>query len=236
MTDEKYRDVGGYDLDAGSEDSGLEVVQTGYTKYRRPDEPDPEEEAARLRKAKRAMVITVVAIAAVAAFTLWMSFGRANPTDEEKLQQIASLNEATYLFAQEDTSAIGMIQRRFPTVGDMLPFTDGVVVRYLFLNYPAEIWVGVCNLQESAADAYSLLLQETDPELNDAWRSQSSFERGQTAITQVVGHGQRNYFFRDSNMIVWIASDSLTAPYALQATLNTNLREWIDSVRLGGGF
>jgi len=235
MTEKKYREAGGYDLDAELE-GGLEVVQTGYTKYRRPDEPDPEEEAANLRKAKRTLLITAVIIAAAAVFTIWLSFGRVAPTDEERLQQIASLDEATYLFAQEDTSAIGMIQRRFPDVGDMLPFTDGVVVRYLFLNYPAEVWVGICNLQESAAEAYSLLLEGTDPERYEAWRNQSSFVRGQTAITQVVGRGQRNYFFRESNMVVWVSSDSITAPHVLQATLNTNLRDWLDSVRLGGGF
>ena len=119
-------------------------------------------------------------------------------------------------------------------MGDQLPFTDGVVVRYLFLNYPVEIWVGICTLQELAADAYSLLLQETDPDQNPNWRSQSNSVRGTTAITQSVGRGQRSYFYRDSNMIVWIAADSLTAPFALQATLNTNLRDWLVSVRQGG--
>lgn len=233
MDEKKFGSSGEYDLDAGPEES-LEVVEEGYGKYRRPDERDPEEEARALKKAKRTLFITIIVIVAAVAIGVMMSISEVEPTDEERLSEIATLADASYLFAQEDTTAIGTIRRRFQLVGDQLQFTDGVVVRYLFLNYPVEVWVGICTLQEIAAEAYSLLIEETDPDLNPNWRSQSNFVRGTTAITQAVGRGQRNYFFRDSNMIVWVGSDSLTAPFALQATLNTNLRDWLERVRLGG--
>lgn len=233
MSEREWRTSGGYDLDA-SADEKLEVVDEGYGKYRRPDEPDPEEEAKRMRRAKRAFLVTILAIIGAAAIGIVLSIKGVERSDEDLLREIDSLEDASYLFAQEDTTALGTIRRRFPLVGDRLPFSDGVVVRYLFLNYPVEIWVGISTMQEIAAEAYSLLLEETDPERNPTWRSQSNFIRGNTAITQVVGRGQRNYFYRDSNMIVWVSADSVTAPFALQATLNTNLRNWLQSVRLGG--
>jgi hypothetical protein len=94
--------------------------------------------------------------------------------------------------------------------------------------------VGIAPLQESAAEAYSLLIDETDPAINSNWRNQSQFIRQNTPITQVAGRGQRHYFFRQSNLVVWVATDSVTAPFALQAVLNTDLRNWIQTVRQGG--
>ncbi len=233
MDEKKFGASGGYDLDAGPKEK-LEVVDEGYGKYKRPDERDPEEEARALRKAKRTLYVTILLIVSAVGIGIAMSIGGVEPSDEERLSEIVTLGDASYLFALEDTTAVGDIRRRFQLVGDQLPFTDGVVVRYLFLKYPVEVWVGICTLQELAADAYSLLIEETDPDRNLNWRSQSNFVRGTVAITQAVGRGQRSYFFRDSNMIVWVGSDSLTAPFALEATLNTNLRDWLESVRLGG--
>jgi len=233
MDEKDWRSSGGYDLDSGPEEK-LEVVEEGYGKYRGADQPDPEEEALRMKQAKRTLYMTIGGIVLAIAIGVALSMGKVETTDEQRLQEITSLMDASYLFAQEDTTAVGVIKRRFALFGDQLPFNDAVVAQYLFLNYPVEIWVGICTLQELAADAYSLLLQETDPALNTSWHSQSNFVRGTTAITQAVGRGQRSYFYRDSNMIVWIAADSLTAPFALEATLNTNLRDWLDSVRQGG--
>jgi hypothetical protein len=233
MDEKNLGSSGEYDLDSGPEKQ-LEVVEEGYGKYKRTDERDPEEEARRIKSTKRAFYLTLLAIVAAVGMGITLSVSKVDLNDEERLQEITSLTDASYLFAQEDTTAVGEIRRRFQFVGDQLPFTDGMVVRCLFLNYPVEIWVGICTLQELAAEAYSLLLQETDPDQNPNWRSQSNFIRGTTAITQAVGRGQRSYFYRDSNMIVWIGADSLTAPFALEATLNTNLREWLDSIRQGG--
>jgi hypothetical protein len=232
MIDERWKDASAYDLDG--EDGSLEIVEEGYGKYRRPDAVDPEEEARRQRKAKRAFKLTIVVMIAVIAGFIFLSMRDVTVTDEERLREITSLQQASYLFAEEDTLAVGTIRRRFGSGGMQLPFTDGVIAQYLFLTYPVDIWVGMCTLQDYAQDAYSLLQQLTDPADNVNWRNQSQFQRGTYSITQVVGKGQRSYFYRDSNMIVWVSSDSITAPFALEVILNTNLRSWLDSVRQGG--
>jgi hypothetical protein len=232
MSDERWKDASAYDLD--SDDGGLEIVDEGYGKYRRPDAVDPEEQARRQKKAKRAFRVTIVVLIVIIAGAIFMSTQDTTVTDEERLSEITSLQDASYLFAQEDTLAVGMIRRRFSDAGSQLPFTDGVTARYLFLTYPVDIWVGICTLQDYAQDAYSLLQQFTEPTQDNGWRNQSQFQRGTYSITQVVGKGQRSYFYRDSNMIVWIAADSITAPFALEVMMSTNLRTWLESMRQGG--
>ncbi len=227
-----WRSQGGYDLD---DEGGLEVIEEGYGKYRRPDAEDPEETKARKGRARRQMQIAVALVVAVVAAVLYFSVSSEEVTEDQQLREITSLQQADYLFALEGETAIRDIRGRFPDAGDQLSLIDGVVARYLFLQHPAELWVGVSPLQENAAENYSLLLEVTDPENSRTWRTQSQFVRGTTSITQVAGRGQRNYFYRDSNLLVWINADSLAAPFVLQAALNTNLREWIDSVRQGGG-
>ena len=165
---------------------------------------------------------------------VFMSVRDVTVTEEERLREITSFEDASYLFVEEDTLAVGAIRRRFGDAGVQLPFTDGVVARYLFLTHPVDIWVGMCTLQDYAQDAYSLLQQFTDPTPYNGWRNQSQFQRGAYSITQVAGRGQRSYFYRDSNMIVWVAADSITAPFALQVMMDTNLRAWLESVRQGG--
>jgi hypothetical protein len=233
MADQNWRAKGGYDLDAAAEDK-LEVVDEGYRKYRRPDAEDPEERRRRSERARRRFLIGIALVAAVIVGLVVLSSVGHEETIEERMRDIGSLTDAFYLLALEDTTAVGYIRRKFPLYGRSLPFVDGVVVNYLFLNYPVEVWVGIASLQESAAEAYSLLIDETNPALNTDWRNQSQFMRQNVSITQVVGRGQRNYFFRESNMVVWVAADSVTAPFALQAVLNTNLRDWIQTVRQGG--
>jgi len=232
MAKEDWRSSGGYDLDA--EPDGLEIVDTGYGKYQAPDSEDKEGAKADAQKARRNFILTISAIViAGIAFTVLRS-SETNQTESERLLEITTLDKATYLFADEDTVAVGKIRRRFGQQGDLLPFNDGILVTYLFLEHPVDVWVGIAGLQESAGEALSLLLDWTDPETNpDRWRSQSQFMRQGINITQVVGRGQRNYFYRDSNMIVWIAADSIAATFALNAALSTNLREWIASVRQG---
>lgn len=232
MSDEKWKDAGAYDLD--SDAGGLEIVDEGYGKYRRPDAEDPEEQARRQKKAKRAFQLTIAGLIVIIAGFVLMSVRNVTETEEERLREITSFEDASYLFAEEDTLAVGTIRRRFGDAGVQLPFSDGVVARYLFLTYPVDIWVGMCTLQDYAQEAYTLLQQLTDPARNDGWRNQSQFQRGTYSITQVVGRGQRSYFYRDSNMIVWVAADSITAPFALQVMMNTNLRAWLESVRQGG--
>jgi len=237
MAKEDWRRSGGYDLD--SEDEQLEVVETGYAKYRQPDAEDPEVKKARDRKARRRFIATIVVTTAAVIVLIVVSGRQSEENDSERLREITSLEEAIYLFAEEDTTAVGTIRQSFGRFGDMLPFNDGIVATYLFLEHPVEIWVGIAPLQASAVDAETLLLDETNPELNDPddpnprWRNQSQFVREGTTITQVVGRGQRNYFYRDSNMIVWIKADSIAATFALQAALKTNLRDWIASIRQG---
>ncbi len=233
MADKNWRATGGYDLDGDAEDK-LEVVEENYRKYRRPDAEDPEEARRRSARARRRFLFGIALVVAVVGGLIVLSSVRHEVTTEERLLDIGSLTDAFYLLALEDTTAVGYIRRKFPVNGRSLPFVDGVVANYLFLNYPVEVWVGIAALQESAAEAYSLLIDETDPAFNASWRNQSQFIRQNTPITQVAGRGQRNYFFRQSNMVVWVATDSVTAPFALQAVLNTNLRDWIQSVRQGG--
>lgn len=234
MPKEKWRETDGYDLD--SDESQLEIIDEGYRKYRRPDAEEPGEREARQARAQKLLIIagSVIGVCIVAAILL--SYGGSRQDEESQLSDITSLNEATYLFVQEDTTAVGYIRRKFKHVGDMLQLEDGIVASFLFEQHPVEIWIGISLLQESAAEALSLMLEETDPDLHTdtIWRSQSQFEREGKTITQAVGSGQRNYFFRDSNMIVWVQADSIAATYALQATLNTNLQNWIESVRQGG--
>lgn len=229
---EDWRSTGGYDLD---DEDQLEVVEEGYGKYRRPDAEDPEEAKARKARARTQMRIAVAVIVAAVGVFLYFTLTGEEPTESDQLQEITSLEQADYLFALEGETAVQDIRRRFPGVGDQLSLIDGVVARYLFMQHPAELWVGVSPLQENAAENYSLLLEVTDPENSLTWRVQSQLVRGATSITQVVGRGQRNYFYRDSNMLVWITADSLAAPFVLQAALNTNLRDWMAGVRQGGG-
>jgi hypothetical protein len=233
MADQNWRATGGYDLDGAPEDK-LEVVEENYRKYKRPDAEDPEEARRRSARARRRFLFGIALVAAVVTGLLALSSMRHETTTAERMLDIGSLSDAFYLLAYEDTTAVGYIRRKFPVTGRSLPFVDGVVAEYLFLNYPVEVWVGIAPLQESAAEAYSLLIDETDPAINSNWRNQSQFIRQNTPITQVAGRGQRHYFFRQSNMVVWVATDSVTAPFALQAVLNTDLRNWIQTVRQGG--
>ncbi|MCK4772573.1 MAG: hypothetical protein KAT18_06605 [Candidatus Latescibacteria bacterium] len=233
MAKDDWRGSGAYDLDDEPEE--LEIVETGYGRYRPPDAEEKEEEKARIEKSRRRLIATIAVIAVGVIALIVMSGKELGQTETEKLQGITNLEEAVYLFADEDITAVGNIRRRFGSMGDLLPFNDGIVATYLFLEHPVEIWVGIAALQELASDAYSLLLEETDPELNpdSPWRTQSQFVRQGFTITQVVGRGQRNYFYQDSNMIVWITADSVAATFALNASLNTNLRDWIASLRQG---
>ncbi len=232
MPEQKWSDAGSYDLDAGP-DNGLEIVEEGYGKYRRPDAESPEDKARQERTARNRLWIVVGIIVVVIAGSLLLSFGAGEESEDERLQEIASLSAAVPLFDYGDTLAVGMIKRRFDQNGSRLPFTDARIVSYLFLHHPVEIWVGVCNLQSLAADAFDLLIEETDPELNPMWRAQSQFERLGRTIANVAGRGQRNYFFQDSNMLVWITADSIAAVHALNATLNTNIRDWLDAGQSG---
>lgn len=237
MDKDNWRRSGGYDLD--SEGEQLEVVELGYGKYRQPDAEDPEVKKARERKARQSFIAAIAAVTTVVIVLIVLSGRQSKQTDSQRLREITSLEEATYLFAEEDSTAVGTIRRSFGRNGDILPFNDGIVATYLFLEHPVEIWVGIAPLPASAVEAEILLLNETNPELNNPddpnprWRSQSQFVREGTTITQVAGREQRSYFYRDSNMIVWIRADSITATFALQAALNTNLRDWIASVRQG---
>ena len=232
MAKDDWRGSGGYDLDAEPEE--LEIVETGYGKYRAPSAEDEEDEQTRAQKARRNLILTISAIVIVIVAFVALQSSETTQTESERLLEITTLEQAIYLFADEDTVAVRKIRNMFGRQGDLLPFNDGVVVKYLFLEHPVDIWVGIAGLQESAGEALSLLLDWTDPETNpDRWQSQSQFMRQGTTITQVVGHGQRNYYYQDSNMIVWIAADPTAATFALNATLNTNLRNWIASVRQG---
>ncbi|MFC1627490.1 hypothetical protein ACFL3H_00065 [Gemmatimonadota bacterium] len=235
MAQEEWKDAGGYDLDGG--DDTLEIVEDGYRKYRQPDAIDPEEKAARQAKAHSRFILTIVVVVACFIGLILLNPGGGGDTDEERLAAITTLDEADYLFAVGDTFAVGHIRRQFRGVGDQLQFDDGVVVNYLFLARPVEIWVGISLLQELAAEAFSLLIEETDPDLNpgSGWRAQSQFQRSGRTITQVVGKGQRHYFYNDSNMVVWVAADSIAGTYALNAVMNTNIRNWLDRIRRGGG-
>ncbi len=232
MPEQQWNDISGYDLDAGGSDE-LEIVQEGYGRYRRPDAEPPEDKARRNRIARNRFRFAVVILVVVVGGAVLLSSGQSGENEESQLREIASLSSAAYLFATEDTSAVGMIKRRFGSSGQLLPFTNGIVVSYLFLNHPVEIWVGFCNLQELARDAYAMLRAATDPATNTDWRTQSQFDREGRTITHVAGRGQRNYFFQDSNMVIWVTADSIAAVYALQATLNTNIRDWLDTVRFG---
>ena len=234
MALDDYKDVGGYDLDSEEE---LEIIDDTYRGYRRPDAVDPEVRLAQQEKARRRLVLTIVVFGAMLIAFILINPGGGGETDEELLAEITTLEEANYLFAMEDTFAVGHIKRQFEGVGDQLQFDDGVVANYLFLDRPVEIWIGISLLQDIAGEAYSLLLEETDPDLNSesSWRAQSQFERMGRQITQVVGKGQRHYFYRDSNMVIWVAADSIAGTFALNAVLNTNIRNWLDSIRLGGG-
>ncbi len=232
MAKDDWRGSGGYNLDAEPEE--LEIVETGYGKYRAPDVKDEEDAPARAQRARRNLILTISAIVIVIVAFVALRSGKITQTETERLREITTLEKATYLFADEDTVAVRNIRRRFGRQGDLLPFNDGIVVTYLFLEHPVDIWVGIAGFQESAGEALSLLLDWTDPEKNpDRWRSQSQFVRQGITITQAVGRGQRNYFYRDSNMIVWIVADSIAATFALNAALSTNLRNWIASVRQG---
>jgi hypothetical protein len=233
VPEQEWSDAGSYDLDGGGEGEGLEIIQEGYGKYRRPDEEPPEDKAKKERTARIRLWAVVGAVAIVLFGAIMLSFGGGGEDEEELLREITSLNEATRLFDYGDTLAVGMIKRRFDMYGSQLPFTDALIVSYLFLDHPVEVWVGVCNLQSLAGDAFDLLQAETDPATNPLWRSQSEFERLGRTITNVAGRGQRNYFFQDSNMLVWITADSIAAVHALNATLNTNLRDWLASSGLG---
>lgn len=232
MAKDNWRGSGGYDLDA--EPDKLEIVETGYGKYRGPGAEDEEDALARAKKSRLNLILTISAIVVVIVVFGALRSSETTQTETERLLEITTLEQATYLFADEDTVAVSNIRRRFGRQGDLLPFNDGIVVTYLFLEHPVDIWVGIAGMQESAGEALSLLLDWTDPETNpDRWESQSQFERQGITITQIVGRGQRNYFYQDSNMIVWIAADPVAATFALNATLNTNLRNWIASVRQG---
>ena len=235
MAQDDWRNTGGYDLDSG--DEGLEIIDDGYRRYRQPDAIDPVEKAARQAKARLRFILTIVAIGALFIGLILLNPGGGGETDEERLAAIMTLDDASYLFAMEDTFAVGHIRRQFGRAGDQLQFDDGVVVNYLFLSRPVEIWVGISNLQELAAEAFSLLIEETDPDLNpeSSWRAQSQFQRSGRTITQVVGRGQRHYFYNDSNMVIWVAADSIAGTYALNAVMNTNIRNWLENIRLGGG-
>ena len=232
MAKDDWRGGGGYDLDAEPEE--LEIIDTGYGKYRAPGTEDEEDALARAQKTRKNLILTISAIVIVIVAFVALRGSETTQTETERLLEITTLEQATYLFADEDSVAVRDIRRRFGRQGDLLPFNDGIVVKYLFLEHPVDIWVGIAGFQESAGEALSLLLDWTDPETNpDRWRSQSQFMRQGITITQVVGRGQRNYYYQDSNMIVWIAADSTAATFALNATLNTNLRNWIASVRQG---
>jgi len=232
MANDDWRGSGGYDLDAEPEE--LKIVETGYGKFHSPTEKDEKDIKAKDKKIRKNLILTLSAIViAIVAFVALQS-SDTTQTETEKLLEITNLEQATYLFADEDTVAVRNIRRRFGQQGDLLPFNDGVLVKYLFLEHPVDIWVGIAGLQVSAGQALTLLLNWTDPEKNpDRWQSQSQFVRQGITITQVVGRGQRNYYYQDSNMIVWIAADPVAATFALNATLNTNLRNWIASVRQG---
>jgi len=234
LAQDDYQDVGGYDLDAGDEQ--LEIVDDSYRGYRRPDAVDPEVRLAQQARARQRLVLALLFGGAAMIALILLNPGGGSESDEELLAEITTLDEANYLFAMEDTIAVSHIKRQFQGIADQLQFEDGVVVNYLFLNRPVEIWVGISLLQEIAAEAFSLLLDETDPDMNpDAgWRAQSQFDRVGRVITQVVGKGQRHYFYNDSNMIVWVAADSVAGTFALNAVLNTNIRNWIDTIRQGG--
>ncbi len=232
MAKDDWRGSGGYDLDAEPEE--LEIVETGYGKYRGPGAEDEEDIKARDQKTRLNLILTISAIVVVIVAFVALRSGEITQTESERLLEITSLEQATYLFTDEDTVAVDNIRRRFGRQGDLLPFNDGIVVKYLFLEHPVDIWVGIAGSQGSAGAALSLLLSWTNPETNsDRWQSQSQFVRQGITITQVVGRGQKNYFYQDSNMIVWIVSDPVAATFALNAILNTNLRNWIASVRQG---
>ena len=232
MPEQEWSEAGSYDLDSGDGD-GLEIVQEGYGKYRRPDEQPPEDKAKQERTA-RIRLWSILGVVVIVVFgAIMLSFGGTEEDEEELLREITSLNDATRLFDYGDTLAVGMIKRRFDLYGSQLPFTDALIVSYLFLDHPVEVWVGVCNLQSLAGEAFALLQAETDPAANPVWRSQSEFERLGRTIANVAGRGQRNYFFQDSNMLVWITADSIAAVHALNATLNTDLRNWLETAGLG---
>ncbi|MFC1530268.1 hypothetical protein ACFL6R_06095 [Gemmatimonadota bacterium] len=235
MTEDDFKEVRGYDLD--SDDDQLEIVDDTYRAYHRPDAVDPEVKLARQAQANRRLfVVLVLTVVAIIGLIL-INPGGGDESDEELLAGITTLDEANYLFAMEDTIAVSHIRRQFREIGSLLQFDDGVVVNYLFLDRPVEIWVGITLLQTNAANAFNLLLDETDPDLNpdSGWRAQSQFERVGRTITQVVGKGQRHYFYNDSNMIVWVAADSIVGTFALNAVLNTNIRNWINTIGQGGG-
>jgi len=234
LAQDDYRDIGGYDLDSGEDQ--LEIVDDKYRGYHRPDAVDPEVRLAQQVRARQRLILAILLAGAALIALILLNPGGGGETDEELLAEITTLDDANYLFAMEDTFAISHIKGQFGEIGDQLQFDDGVVVNYLFLNRPVEIWVGITLLQEIAAQSYSLLLDETDPDLNpdSGWRAQSQFERVGRSITQVVGKGQRHYFFNDSNMIVWVAADSIAGTFALNAVLNTNIRNWLDTIRQGG--
>jgi len=232
VPEQEWSEAGSYDLDSGDGD-GLEIVQEGYGKYRRPDEQPPEDKAKQERTA-RIRLWSILGVVVIVVFgAIMLSFGGTEEDEEELLREITSLNDATRLFDYGDTLAVGMIKRRFDYYGSQLPFTDALIVSYLFLDHPVEVWVGVCNLQSLAGEAFALLQAETDPAANPVWRSQSEFERLGRTIANVAGRGQRNYFFQDSNMLVWITADSIAAVHALNATLNTDLRNWLETAGLG---
>jgi len=231
LTQDDFKEARGYDLD--SDDDQLEIVDDTYRAYHRPDAVDPEERLAQQKQARSRLFLTIVAAAAAIVGMVLLKPGGGGETPEELLAEITTLDEATYLFAMGDSVAVSHIRRQFQNIGNQLQFDDGVVVNYLFLNRPVEIWVGISLMQEIAANAFSLLLAETDPDLNpdSVWRAQSHFDRNGRMITQVVGKGQRHYFYNDSNLVVWVAADSVAGTFALNAVLNTNIRNWIDTIR-----
>ncbi len=151
MAEEKWRETGGYDLD--STEDRLEVVEEDYRKYKRPDEVDPEEERRQKERARRRFLIGIGLVVAVVAGLFLIGDLHQEVTTEEQMRDIGTLDDAVYLLAQQGDVAVGYIRRKYPNYGGQLPFVDGVVANYLFLNYPVEIWVGVAPLQESAAEA-----------------------------------------------------------------------------------
>ncbi len=231
MTQDDYKEVRGYDLD--SDKDQLEIVDDTYRAYHQPDVVDPEVKLARQKQANNRLILALVLAAVAIVGMVLIIPGGGGESAEELLAEITTLDQANYLFAMGDTIAVSHIRRQFRNIGNQLQFNDAVVVNYLFLNRPVEIWVGISLMQDIAAADFRLLLAETDPDLNtdSGWRAQSQFERNGLVITQVVGKGQRHYFYHDSNMVVWVAADSVTGTFALNAVLNTNIRNWIDTFR-----
>jgi hypothetical protein len=228
MAREEWRSRGGYDLD--QEPDQLEVIDEGYGKYRRPDAVDSDEEARLKKTAQRRFALTITILVIIAGAALYLGSRRGDFSAQRQLASIEQLDQATFLFALTDTAAVRDIRSRFSGIGLQLPFVEGVVARYLFLRHPVEIWVGTAPLQESAAEALSLLIEHTEQARSPSWETQSESIRSGRMVYEHTRRGQRHYFYRDSNMIVWVTSDTLAAPFALEAVLNTNLRTWLTTL------